>query len=239
MRPLLSQDSRGHRSRPEINFQVVDWRLRYANQFNFARKVLEYAILDGSVNTYANLHKSPPKMPTSAWARKSLKSVDRLSIRIMISAMKRIPRISALPLLLLFSLAAFAEIPAGGFAGTWTANFAKSKFPGPPPKIDMCTIGPNGTVTVDETTSDGKVNHWSYTPVEGQPVSIDGRDGVMVTVRKVDDHTIEHSWTGINGKPAKSKAVLSKDGKTTTFTMDGVGKDGKPFHEMVVYDKKE
>ena len=153
--------------------------------------------------------------------------------------MKLRTSLPALSLLLLLSITALAELPAGGFAGTWTANFAKSKFPGPAPKIDMCTIGPNGTVTVDETTSDGKVNHWSYTPVEGQPVSIDGRDGVMVTVRKVDDHTIEHSWTGINGKPAKSKAVLSKDGKTTTFTMDGVGKDGKPFHEMVVYDKKE
>jgi hypothetical protein len=32
---------------------------------------------------------------------------------------------------------------------------------------------------------------------------------------------------------------VSKDGKTTTFTMDGTDKDGKPFHELVVYDKAE
>ena len=140
--------------------------------------------------------------------------------------------------LLLLPLAALAGIPAGGFAGTWTANFAKSKFPGPAPKIDMCTIDADGTVTVNETTADGKVNSWHYTPVEGKPVDITGRDNVTVTVHKINDHTIEHTWN-MEGRAAKSKSVLSKDGKTTVFTMDGVGKDGKPFHEMVVYDKKE
>ena len=58
-----------------------------------------------------------------------------------------------------------------------------------------------------------------------------------MTVHKVNDHTIEHSWN-IDGRAAKSSSVLSKDGKTTVFTMDGTGKDGKPFHEMVVYDKQ-
>jgi hypothetical protein len=76
-------------------------------------------------------------------------------------------------LMLTFSLLAAsltvhaAGIPAGGFAGTWTANFAKSKFPGPPPKVDMCTIEPDGTVTVNETRPDGKSTSWHYTPVEG------------------------------------------------------------------------
>jgi hypothetical protein len=130
-----------------------------------------------------------------------------------------------------------ADMDVGGFAGTWSADFAKSKFPGPPPKVDMCTITPDGTVTINETNSEGKSTTWSYKPVEGQPVSINGRDNVTVTVKKVNDHTIEHTWS-FDGKPGKSKSVLSKDGKTTTFTMDGTGKDGKPFHEVVVYNKQ-
>ena len=130
-----------------------------------------------------------------------------------------------------------ADMPAGGFAGTWSANFAKSKFPGPPPKIDMCTIDPDGTVTINETNSEGKSTTWNYKPVEGQPVSINGRENVTVLVKRVNAHTIEHSWNN-NGKLGKSKSVLSKDGKTTTFTMDGTDKDGKPFHEVVVYDKQ-
>ena len=58
-----------------------------------------------------------------------------------------------------------------------------------------------------------------------------------VLVKSVNAHTNEHTWN-FAGKPGKSKAVLSKDGKTTTFTMDGTDKDGKPFHEVVVYDKQ-
>jgi len=141
---------------------------------------------------------------------------------------------------LLAALPAFggaAGIPAGGFAGTWTANFEKSKFPGPPPKIDMCIIGADGTVTVNETNAEGKSTSWHYTPIQGQPVQVIGRDNTTVTVTKVNDHTNEHTWN-INGRSAHSKSVLSDDGKTTVFTMDGTDKDGKPFHEMVVYDKQ-
>jgi hypothetical protein len=130
-----------------------------------------------------------------------------------------------------------ADLPAGGFAGTWKVNFAKSKFPGPPPQVDMATIDPDGTVTINETNSEGKSTSWHYKPVEGQSVPVIGRDNTTVLVKKVNDHTNEQVWNS-NGKTNRSKAVLSKDGKTTTFTMDGTDKDGKPFHELVVYDKE-
>lgn len=130
-----------------------------------------------------------------------------------------------------------ADLPAGGFAGTWKVNFAKSKFPGPPPQVDMATIDPDGTVTINETNSEGKSTSWHYKPVEGEVVPVIGRDNTTVLVKKVNDHTNEQVWNS-NGKTNRSKAVLSKDGKTTTFTMDGTDKDGKPFHELVVYDKE-
>ena len=144
-------------------------------------------------------------------------------------------------LILTFSLVAIslsvraADMPAGGFAGTWKVNFAKSKFPGKPPLVDMATIDPDGTVTINETNSEGKSTTWHYKPIEGQAVSVVGRDNTRVLVKKVNDHTNEQIWNA-NGKTNTSKAVLSKDGKTTTFTMDGTDKEGKPFHELVVYD---
>jgi hypothetical protein len=101
----------------------------------------------------------------------------------------------------------------------------------------MCTIDPDGTVTINETNSEGKSSSWHYTPEEGKPVKVVGRDNVTVTVKHVNDHTNIHTWD-MNGRPAKSKSVLSKDGKVTTFTMDGTDKDGKPFHEIVVYNKQ-
>jgi hypothetical protein len=146
-------------------------------------------------------------------------------------------------LLLPFSVLAFAlaanaaAVPVGGFAGSWSANFEKSKFPGPPPKVDGYVLDQDGTITVSETGADGHSTSWHYTAEEGKAVPVIGRDNVTVTVHKVSDHVITHSWN-MNGKPAKSKSVLSKDGKTTTFTMDGTDKEGKPFHEMVVFDKQ-
>ena len=129
-----------------------------------------------------------------------------------------------------------AQMPAGGFTGHWKANFEKSKFPGPPPKVDECTVDPDGTVTVNEVTPEGKSVAWHYTPSPGKAVSLVGRDGTVL-VKKVNSHKNEHTWN-FNGRTAKSTAVLSADGKTTTFTMDGTGNDGKPFHEEVVYDKQ-
>lgn len=129
-----------------------------------------------------------------------------------------------------------AQMPAGGFAGNWKVNFEKSKFPGTPPKVDECTVDPDGTVTVNETNSEGKSTTWHYTPVAGKAVPLVGRDGTVL-VKKVNSHKNEQTWN-FNGRTANSTAVLSRDGKTTTFTMDGTDKDGKPFHEMVVYDKQ-
>jgi hypothetical protein len=146
-------------------------------------------------------------------------------------------------LILTFSLIAVsltvkaADMSAGGFAGTWKVNFAKSKFPGPPPQVDMAIVDPDGTVSVNETNSEGKSTSWHYTPIEGQAVPVVGRDNTTVIVKRLNDHTNEQIWN-FDGRAGKSKAVLSKDGKTTTFTMDGTDKDGKPFHELVVYDKE-
>lgn len=151
--------------------------------------------------------------------------------------MKKLPLLFTAVLLLLPALQLQAQMPAEGFAGKWKVNFAKSKFPGPPPKVDECTVDPDGTVTVNETSSDGKSTSWHYTPVAGKAVSIDGRDNSTVIVKRVNSRIREQVWN-FNGRAANSKAVLSPDGKITTFTMDGTDKDGKPFHEMVVYDKQ-
>jgi hypothetical protein len=155
----------------------------------------------------------------------------------MISAMKKPFLALAVSLMAASMTVQAADMAPGGFAGTWKANFAKSKFPGPPPQVDDCTIDADGTVTINEVNSEGKSITWHYKPVEGQAVPIVGRDNTTVLVKKINDHTNEQIWTS-NGKTNKSRAVLSKDGKTTTFNMDGVDKDGKPFHETVVYDKQ-
>jgi len=137
-------------------------------------------------------------------------------------------------LLLSMPLAARAAA-ADSWAGTWKINLAKSTFPGPPPQLELMTIAADGTISLHEVGAKGNASDWHYTAAEGKPVQVIGRKGmVMVTVHVVDAHRREQVWDN-NGKPSKSYATLSADGKTQTFY--ALGDDGKPT-EIVVYEKQ-
>ena len=130
------------------------------------------------------------------------------------------------------------DIPGGPFAGTWKCNVAKSKFPGPPPQSESFTIDPGGKVTISAVHADGTSSTWWYRPQAGKAVPVEGRGpNVTVTVRQVNSHRMEHTWS-YDGRPAKSYSILSEDGKTQTFHIEGTGKDGKPFEETLLYEKQ-
>ena len=107
------------------------------------------------------------------------------------------------------------DTPAGAWAGTWKFSLEKSKFPGNPPQADQVTIDPDGTITVEEGHG----------------------ENVTVIATKVNRYKTTQVWN-YNGRAAKSYATLSKDGKTQTFHMSGTDKDGKPFTELVVFEKQ-
>ena len=157
-----------------------------------------------------------------------------------VSAMKlRGLRFAAILFLLAVPLIATAEdIPAGAWAGTWIASNAKSKFPGTPPKLDQVTIQPDGSLAVHVESADGKITDWSYKPQVGKFVPIQGRENATVKIVKVSNYRLNQIWNS-KGKITKSHATLSKDGKTQTFyAAPGKDKDGKPFQEVVVYEKQ-
>lgn len=130
------------------------------------------------------------------------------------------------------------DIAAGAWAGTWKFNLEKSKFPGNPPQADQVTIDPDFTISVKETSSTGKQSSWSYKPQQGKAVPVVGRgDNVTVIATKVNPYKTTQVWN-YNGRAATSYAILSKDGKTQTFHMSGTDKDGKPFEEVVVFEKQ-
>lgn len=129
------------------------------------------------------------------------------------------------------------DIPAGAWAGAWSASSA-SKFPGTPPQVDQVTIQPDGTVAVHVVNSEERTADWSYKPQVSTFVPIQGRDEVTVKIVKVNEHRMDQIWNS-KGKISKSYSTLSKDGKTQTFyAAPGKDKDGKPFQEVVVYEKQ-
>ncbi len=92
--------------------------------------------------------------------------------------------------------------------------------------------------TVQETGSTGKQSSWSYKPVQGKAVPVVGRgENVTVIVTKVNPWRTTQVWN-YQREGRQELCHLSKDGKIQTFHMSGTDKDGKPFPEVVVFEKQ-
>ena len=129
-------------------------------------------------------------------------------------------------------------------AGTWKLNVAKSKYsPGPPPKEGTLTVEtiPNGLkITIHGTDAEGKPVQMEFSPkYDGKDVPATGMPGTdTISMKKIDDHTVEAIGKK-DGKPVMTtKSVVSKDGKTRTTTQKGTNAKGEKVNNTIVYDKQ-
>ena len=139
---------------------------------------------------------------------------------------------------------AFAQTPSV-MPGQWELNVAKSTFsPGPAPKSQhaVLTAIPNGIRTVaDRIEADGKKVHfeWDGTfdskdrPVIGDPA----RD--TVSVKKIDDYTLEVTNKKAGQVTTVLRAVYAKDGKSRTETTTGTNAAGKPIKNVTYWTKQQ
>jgi len=142
------------------------------------------------------------------------------------------------------AVAAVAAQDANPRVGSWELNVAKSKYdPGPAPKSQSLKIeaaGKGEKVTSEMVNADGSKAVTSYTAdYDGKPHPLSGSAlADMVTLKSVDSHTSERTDTK-GGKTIQTyHRVVSKDGKTMTVTIKGIGATGKPVHNVVVFEKK-
>src|SRR5262245_5460486 len=118
--------------------------------------------------------------------------------------------------------------------GTWNLNVAKSKYnPGPAPKSNTTRIeawGDDGIkLTSDGVTADGQATHVEFQakydgkdyPIKGLPTAD------TITLKRINPNTVE-GITKKGGKEiGKARSVISKDGKTRTFTTEGIDAQGR------------
>jgi hypothetical protein len=136
-----------------------------------------------------------------------------------------------------------AQAPKG-MEGTWKLNVAKSKFsPGPAPKsmtVTYSTVGTDGVkIVVDATPATGAAQHWETT------AHYDGKDHPMtgnpqadtIAIKKIDDLSGESTFKKAGKVTATNVRTLSKDGKTLTITTKGTTEDGKPRHDVQVFER--
>ena len=127
--------------------------------------------------------------------------------------------------------------------GEWTLDVSKSSFsPGPAPKSQhaVLTAIPNGIrPSADRIEADGTRVHfeWNGTfdskdqPVLGDPA----RD--HVSVKKIDDYTIEVTNKKDGKVTTVLRAVYAKDGKSRTETTTGTNGQGKPVKNVTYWTK--
>jgi hypothetical protein len=128
------------------------------------------------------------------------------------------------------------------YNGTWHLNTAKSKYdPGPGPDKATVTIKSDGkTWTVNSAASyEGKPVETSYSAkLDGTPAPIKGSPVAdMVSVKKVDERTVELKNTKDGKSVGESRATMSADGKTVTVTGTGTAPLGTKMTFTAVYEK--
>jgi hypothetical protein len=159
--------------------------------------------------------------------------------------MKRSFLFLVLSLFVLGSVAGFAQTPPKPvFAATWKLNTAKSKYtPGPAPKSQLATLAAvtNGmSVVSDRVDADGQKVHFEWTAMfDGKDYPVKGdtsRD--TVSVKKIDDYTIEITNKKGGKVTTTIKAVYDKDGKHRVETVTGMNVQGQAIKNVTSWDRQ-
>lgn len=149
--------------------------------------------------------------------------------------------ISLILLALLIPVALVSQMATKNMAaGTWKLNTAKSKFdPGPTPASATVIIGDDNKIQYSEETADGKSTSWSVAPsTDGTPAPIVGMgENSTLVEKRIDDRHVEHTWKTASST-LMGKSVISKNGKVMTYTLTGTGADGKPVHNVEIFEKQ-
>lgn len=150
---------------------------------------------------------------------------------------------------LVVAVAAGVGAQAGDpFTGVWRLSVEKSLYEaGRPPRAFTRTYEDRGGgvifLTVDSVSASGAATRaYLVYKRDGKPYpeSAAGTRAVrMVAVRAVDNLT-EEIGTVVDGRVTESGNTLtvSRDRKTLTQTLKGVTPDGRPYTNVVIYEKQ-
>ena len=137
----------------------------------------------------------------------------------------------------LISLSAIAQ--TNPEIGVWKLNVAKSKFyNSQPPKNETRIVEPDGDgvkVHVEGVAADGSAIDFSYSYKYS-----DGKASATgnLVVNRVNAHTLLGTTKRDGKVVAKTRAIVSDDGRVMTFVYSGIDEDGKRTGHTAVWDKQ-
>ncbi len=136
-----------------------------------------------------------------------------------------------------------AEQAADRVIGTWELNLAKSKFTTAPPKSSTRTYEavPNGLKFAGrEVDADGQtvVGHWTaYYDGKDYP-TIGSPHADTIAIKRIDSFTGESIQKNAGKVVTRNRRVVSPSGKVMTMTASGMDAQGKPFTNVLVFDRR-
>ena len=133
--------------------------------------------------------------------------------------------------------------------GNWKLNVAKSKFKtAPAPQSQLARIVADGKdgikLTVDAVNAKGEKSKIEYSAqYDGKqyPRTETGAgavSGQTVSLKRLDNHTVERVAYLKGKKLTTEKWEISKDGKTRTVTQSGVDPQGQPVDNVLIYERQ-
>jgi len=145
---------------------------------------------------------------------------------------------------LLFVASTFVPAALAGHThvpnSSWKLNVGASDFgTGPSMKADLYVIHTDSEkwLTFDDTTVDGDGKTWKISwsgPQDGSPRPIKGMPGATYSSKTADDSA---HFAFPDGTTQDTTLIMSADKKKVTLSVDGKTKDGKSFHQALVYDR--
>jgi hypothetical protein len=135
-----------------------------------------------------------------------------------------------------------AQAPSQLF-GTWKLNPSKSTYsPGPPPKSMTVTYSAAGfgmKIVVDVVPAQGPSQHWEMTPMyDGNDHKVTGNpDADTISIKRISDTKGESTFKKEKKVVAVNVRTLAPDAKSMTIETKGTTADGKPRHDVAVFEK--
>jgi hypothetical protein len=125
--------------------------------------------------------------------------------------------------------------------GTWKLNVAKSKSSFKSGTTTFEAVGAGVKATVDLVSTDGTMNHWTFTAnYDGKDYPVTGNSpyGDVVALTRVDANTTR-TVSKRSGKVTVTQTiVVSADRKTRTTTTKGTDAKGQPVDTVAFYEKQ-
>jgi hypothetical protein len=132
------------------------------------------------------------------------------------------------------------------FAGKWTLNVKRSKYPpGACPKrmvIEMETVGRGVHYSSETILANGNSTRSEYTAnYDGTPVIVVGAHGILlpVSLKRMAANAVVASYTKALQVVATSRRVVSIDGRVMTITTTSRDRSGKVVTNVGVYEKHQ